>query len=50
MFGMVQNGSQGIEQVITPPEDNEISDIASYGVDWNVNDDPSMTHLGGFTQ
>ncbi|KIM89555.1 hypothetical protein PILCRDRAFT_1904 [Piloderma croceum F 1598] len=47
MFGMIQDGPQGIQQLIAPKEEEqELVDFASYGVDWDVNDDPVlMTHL-----
>lgn len=45
MFGMVSEGPRGIQQFLTPPEET-IDDLASYGVDWDVHDDPAMmTHL-----
>jgi hypothetical protein len=47
IFGMIQDGPQGIQQLIAPEEEEqELVDFASYGVDWDVHDDPVlMTHL-----
>jgi hypothetical protein len=47
MFGMIQDGPRGIQQFIAPEEEEqEFVDFASYGVDWDVNDDPVlMRHL-----
>lgn len=42
---MVSQGPHGIQSFVAPVED-EVGDIHSYGVDWDVNDDPVlMTHL-----
>lgn len=46
MFRMVQQGPRGIHQLLTEPIDEEVEDLDSYGIDWDVHDDPSMTeHL-----
>ena len=46
-FGMIQDSLQGIQQLIAPEEEEQkLVDFASYGVDWDVNDDPVlMAHL-----
>lgn len=44
-FGTLQEGPRGMT-TLTYPEDEEIDDMASYGIDWEVNDDEAvMTHL-----
>lgn len=46
MFWMVQEGPWGIEQIFTCAEDEDISNLANYGIDWDVNDNVTlMTHL-----
>ena len=46
-FGMIQDNLQGIQQLIAPEEEEQkLVDFVSYGVDWDVNDDPVlMAHL-----
>jgi hypothetical protein len=43
---MVQDGPRGIQQLLSEPEDEEVEDTATYGIDWEVADDPVlMSHL-----
>ncbi|CDO68132.1 hypothetical protein BN946_scf185003.g4 [Trametes cinnabarina] len=43
MFGMVCHGPRGIEHIANPADDVvEENDVASYGIDWDVNDDPIL--------
>ncbi|TDL14340.1 hypothetical protein BD410DRAFT_734244 [Rickenella mellea] len=44
---MVQDGPRGIQALLQPPDDPIPTDeVESYGIDWAVNDDPTlMTHL-----
>ena len=45
-YSQVQDGPRGMPSVPVPPEDNDPIDEASYGVDWDVTDDPEfMRHL-----
>ncbi|KAJ7724791.1 hypothetical protein B0H16DRAFT_1333285 [Mycena metata] len=45
VFSMVQDGPRGISHM-APPVDEPVDDPASYGVDWQVNDEPHlMRHL-----
>lgn len=46
-FGMIQNGARGLEGIMGPPaitegEDEEIDDLAQYGVDWEDMEDPQL--------
>ncbi|KII88043.1 hypothetical protein PLICRDRAFT_112141 [Plicaturopsis crispa FD-325 SS-3] len=47
MFGMVQEGPRGIQRFLVPPDEAlPAEDVAGYGVDWEVRDDPAyMEHL-----
>ncbi|KAL7277449.1 hypothetical protein ACG7TL_009311 [Trametes sanguinea] len=43
MFGMVRHGPQGIKHIVNPADDVvEENDVASYGIDWDINDDPIL--------
>ena len=43
---MVQDGPQGIQQLLNEPVDEEVDDPATYGIDWEVADDFTlMNHL-----
>ncbi|KAH7904431.1 hypothetical protein BJ138DRAFT_1019159 [Hygrophoropsis aurantiaca] len=45
LFSMVQDGPRGIERLLAPVEE-DVEDIATYGIDWGVVDDPVlMAHL-----
>ncbi|KAJ7079033.1 hypothetical protein C8R43DRAFT_1092889 [Mycena crocata] len=45
LFSMVQDGPRGLERFFEPPEE-DVSDPATYGIDWEVGDDPTlMCHL-----
>ncbi|KAI0349785.1 hypothetical protein OH77DRAFT_1414363 [Trametes cingulata] len=43
MFGMIRHGPRGIERVLEPVHE-ELADpeIAGYGIDWDVIDDPAL--------
>lgn len=46
LFSMVQDGPRGIQQFLTPPDDEQINDFPTYGIDWDVTDDMTlMNHL-----
>ncbi|KAI0706377.1 hypothetical protein C8Q76DRAFT_770901 [Earliella scabrosa] len=44
MFGMIEHGPRGLEQIHAPPPVHEepVSDLADYGVDWEVINDPRL--------
>ena len=43
MFGMIRHGPRGIEHLIEPAdEDLEDREVAGYGIDWDVVDDPVL--------
>jgi hypothetical protein len=43
---MVQDGPRDIQQLLSEPEDEEVEDTATYGIDWEVADDlVLMSHL-----
>ncbi|KAH7911441.1 hypothetical protein BJ138DRAFT_1006568 [Hygrophoropsis aurantiaca] len=45
LFSMIEDGPRGIEALLAPPEE-EVDDLATYGVDWDVINDPVlMEHL-----
>ncbi|KAJ7029654.1 hypothetical protein C8F04DRAFT_962582 [Mycena alexandri] len=45
LFSMVRDGPRGLEQSVDPPSE-DVEDPATYGIDWQVADDPPlMTHL-----
>ncbi|KAJ7247565.1 hypothetical protein C8J57DRAFT_1080766 [Mycena rebaudengoi] len=45
LFSMLQDGPRGIQHVLDAASDN-VEDVASYGVDWEVADEPDlMRHL-----
>ena len=45
LFSMLQDGPRGIQQLLATPEE-EVADPASYGIDWEVADNPVlMQHL-----
>ncbi|KAJ3001057.1 hypothetical protein NUW54_g6678 [Trametes sanguinea] len=56
MFGMVRHGPRGIEHIVNAADDVlEADDVTSYGIDWDVNDDPVLmahhqTHNGAATE
>jgi len=41
LFGMVQEGPCGLTRLLHP-QDEEVPDLATYGVDWEVHDDPAL--------
>ena len=43
MFGMIRHGPRGIEHLIEPiEEDLAEQDLAGYGIDWDVSDNPAL--------
>lgn len=45
-YSQIQDGPRGILSIPIPPEDNNPVDVESYGVDWDVADDPQfMAHI-----
>ncbi|KAJ6522055.1 hypothetical protein B0H19DRAFT_1224048 [Mycena capillaripes] len=41
LFSMVQDGPRGIERLVNPP-DESLEDPSTYGIDWDVADDPTL--------
>ncbi|KAJ6534093.1 hypothetical protein B0H19DRAFT_964714 [Mycena capillaripes] len=41
LFSMVQDGPRGIERLVNPP-DELLEDPSTYGIDWDVADDPTL--------
>ena len=45
IFSMLQDGPRGVQHFITPPTE-QVDDLVSYGIDWDVTDDHKlMNHL-----
>ena len=42
MFGMVQHGARGIEGFIGTPQEEDVGDVAQYGIDWEALNDPTV--------
>ncbi|KAJ7032327.1 hypothetical protein C8F04DRAFT_959160, partial [Mycena alexandri] len=42
-FSMLQDGPRGLE-LITAPVDEHVDDPTTYGIDWDVADDPTLMH------
>ncbi|KAJ6540746.1 hypothetical protein B0H19DRAFT_1176196 [Mycena capillaripes] len=40
-FSMLQDGPRGLEQMAAPP-DEQVDDPSTYGIDWDVADDPTL--------
>ncbi|KAF7366234.1 hypothetical protein MVEN_00500700 [Mycena venus] len=40
-FSQLQDGPRGLERMVAPP-DNDVSDPSTYGIDWDVIDDPAL--------
>ncbi|KAJ7132907.1 hypothetical protein C8R43DRAFT_1089805 [Mycena crocata] len=41
LFSMVHDGPRGPERVLDPPDEN-VGDPSTYGIDWDVVDDPAL--------
>jgi len=44
LFSMVQDGPRGIQQLLLEPEHEDVTDPATYGIDWEVTEDPTLMH------
>ncbi|KAJ7626029.1 hypothetical protein FB45DRAFT_750837 [Roridomyces roridus] len=47
-FSQIQDGARGLERIVNPTErdGDDVQDPSTYGIDWEVADDPAlMTHL-----
>ncbi|KAF7350246.1 hypothetical protein MVEN_01328100 [Mycena venus] len=40
-FSQLQDGPRGLERMVAPPDD-DVSDPSTYGIDWDVIDDPAL--------
>lgn len=46
LFSLLQDGPRGLQGMLAPVEDGALVDLASYGVDWQVANDPRyVNHL-----